>query len=72
MVEGGVLMATLPQCAKCESSYAGTDFCTLCRIADLEEALREAIEYLQAEYEGCSPDNRPDLRAQAVLDGTSS
>ena len=30
-------MATLPQCPRCERSYAGTDFCPICRIADLED-----------------------------------
>ena len=32
-------MATLPQCPRCETFYAGTDFCMKCRIADLEVAL---------------------------------
>ena len=33
------MMATLPQCPRCENCYSGTDFCPLCRIADLEQAL---------------------------------
>lgn len=52
-------MATLPQCPRCERSYSGTDFCTLCRIADLEDALRNLVDKLDAV--------QPTVEAWAVL-----
>lgn len=43
-MDGGLKMATMPKCERCEMFYSGLDYCAKCRIADLEDALRSVVD----------------------------
>ena len=45
-------MATLPQCPRCETFYAGTDFCMKCRVTDLEEGFTGLAQAVRDHYNG--------------------
>lgn len=45
-------MATLPWCPRCYLQYAGTNFCPMCRITDLEEGFLGLARAVRDHYNG--------------------